>query len=234
MSAIQHIFFDLDRTLWDFETNSKAALQTIFEELKLAEFISNFDDFHTVYREINAQYWSDYSKGVVSKEDLRSGRFLKTLQKFDINDTELGTTIGDKYIQISPHQTNLFPGTKETLEQLKKDNFRLHIITNGFKETQFIKLEKSGIIQYFEDILCSEEIGVNKPDPKVFNAALRRTGAKNVHSMMIGDDFNADIIGAENCGIRAVLFDPYGHYNDRIDLEKISSLEELPVKIIGL
>lgn len=234
MSKIEHIFFDLDRTLWDFETNSKVALESIFNDLKLSNYIDTFDVFYQKYRVINARYWEDYSKGAVSKEELRLGRFHETLESFNVSDKSLGEEIGEKYIKRSPFQTNLFPGTKETLENLKNDDFRLHIITNGFKEVQFIKLENSGILHYFDDILCSEEVGVNKPDPKVFHTALKRTNAKNTESIMIGDDFNADIIGAERCGIRAVLFDPHDYYKKRQDVESIKLLEELPMKIIGL
>jgi putative hydrolase of the HAD superfamily len=234
MNKLNHIFFDLDRTLWDFETNSKAALVQIFDELKLTNHISTFEVFYKEYRVVNAEYWNKYSKGEISKADLRSGRFAKTLEKFSVVNDQLSNKLGERYIEVSPYQTNLFPDTKETLTELKNNNYQLHIITNGFKEVQFIKLENSGILDYFNDILCSEEVGVNKPNPLVFQKALERTKAKSMESIMIGDDFNADVLGAEKCGIRGVLFDPHNHHAERSGVERIQSLNEIPAKIIGL
>lgn len=234
MNRLNHIFFDLDRTLWDFETNSKAALVQIFDELKLADHIPTFDAFYEKYRVVNAEFWDNYSKGIITKADLRLGRFAQTLESFNIVNEQLSNELGERYIQVSPYQTNLFPGTKETLTELKNNEHQLHIITNGFKEVQFIKLENSGILNYFDDILCSEEVGVNKPNPLVFQKALERTSAKNTESIMIGDDFNADVLGAEKCGIRGVLFDPHDHHAERSGVERIQSLEEIPAKIIGL
>lgn len=234
MNELNHIFFDLDRTLWDFETNSKAALIQIFDELRLADHIPSFDAFYKEYRMVNADFWEKYSKGTISKAALRSGRFAKTLEKFSIINENMSNQLGERYIQVSPYQTNLFPGTKETLIELKNTDRQLHIITNGFKEVQFIKLENSGILDYFDDVLCSEEVGVNKPNPLVFKKALERTNAKNTESIMIGDDFNADVLGAEKCGIRGVLFDPHNHHAERAGVERIQSLNEIPAKIIGL
>lgn len=234
MNRLNHIFFDLDRTLWDFETNSKAALVQIFDELKLSDHIPTFDAFYKEYRIVNAEFWDKYSKGIITKADLRSGRFAQTLEIFSIVNEQLSNELGERYIQVSPYQTNLFPGTKETLTELKNNDHKLHIITNGFKEVQFIKLENSGILNFFDDILCSEEVGVNKPNPLVFQKALERTSAKNTESIMIGDDFNADVLGAEKCGIRGVLFDPHGHHAERSGIERIQSLNEIPAKILGL
>jgi putative hydrolase of the HAD superfamily len=234
MNKLNHVFFDLDRTLWDFETNSKAALVQIFDELKLADHIPTFETFYKEYRVVNADFWNKYSKGEITKADLRSGRFAQTLVKFGIKNDQLSNALGERYIQVSPYQTNLFPGTKETLIELKNNDYQLHIITNGFKEVQFIKLENSGILDYFNDVLCSEEVGVNKPNPLVFQKALERTNAKNTESIMIGDDFNADVLGAEQCGIRGVLFDPHDHHAERSGIERIQSLKEIPSKIIGL
>lgn len=234
MKLIDDVFFDLDRTLWDFETNSKTAIKTIYNELNLSDSIESFEDFHEVYRKINAKYWDLYSKGEMSREKLRTTRFIDTLKIFKIYDEKLGDTFGELYIQRSPYQTNLFPGTKETLQTLKNDNYKLHIITNGFKEVQFIKLKNSGIIEYFDDILCSEDVGKNKPDPSIFNAALKRTNAAKSKSIMIGDDFKADVLGAESCGIRGVLFDPNNQYHDKKNVERIVTLDKIPEILVGI
>ena len=142
---MKHIFFDLDRTLWDFDTNSKAALEIIFEKYKLGDRMRSFQSFYTTYKKINGKLWSSYGNGKITKELLRVKRFDDTLKCFQINDSNLATELGEDYINTSPYQTNIFPGTVETLTALKADNHELHIITNGFKEIQSIKLENSGI-----------------------------------------------------------------------------------------
>jgi len=228
---MKHIFFDLDRTLWDFETNSEKALNILFEELELGNSIRSFRTFHTQYKKVNAQLWFDYAKGKVSKEELRTSRFDRTLKKFDINDSVLATKLGNGYIELSPYQTNLFPHTIETLETLKRENYELHIITNGFKEVQYIKLKNSGLIDFFDVILCSEEVGKTKPSPDVFQTALHRANATKKESLMIGDDYHADIIGAEKFGMQSVLFDPENKHKEGRHDWKIKQLNEIPALI---
>lgn len=230
----KHIFFDLDRTLWDFEKNSQTALELLFQELKLNDHLESFETFHEVYRTINRDWWNKYRFNKVTKEELRIGRFVDVLIHFQVNDKALATTLANRYVEVSPFQTNLFPNTIETLQELKDNGHALHIITNGFKEVQFIKLKNSKLINYFDDILCSEEVGVNKPDPLVFRSALERTKAKSDESMMIGDDFEADIIGAEKCGIKGVLFDPNDQFAINSQVRKIQSLKEVPNIVLGL
>ncbi|MEJ6582908.1 MAG: YjjG family noncanonical pyrimidine nucleotidase [Crocinitomicaceae bacterium] len=228
---MKHIFFDLDRTLWDFETNSEKALNILFDQLELGQTIRSFRTFHTQYKKINAELWYDYAKGKVTKEELRTSRFERTLKKFNIDDPNLALQLGDGYIELSPYQTNLFPHTIETLETLKKEDYALHIITNGFKEVQFIKLKNSGLIDYFDVILCSEEVGKTKPSPEVFQTALDRANAKKQESLMIGDDYHADILGAEKFGIQSILFDPENKHKEGSHDWKIKRLNEIPALI---
>lgn len=230
----KHIFFDLDRTLWDFEKNSEAALQLLFDELKLYNHMDSFSSFHSKYKQINSDWWNKYRFGKVSKDELRIGRFIDALAHFEIESKDLAGQLADRYVEVSPYQTNLFPHTIETLNELKSNNYVLHIITNGFKEVQFVKLKNSQLIAFFDDILCSEEVGVNKPDPLVFKSALQRTKATAEESIMIGDDFEADILGAEKCGIRGVLFDPHDHFRTNNEVRKIQSLKEVPPIVVGL
>lgn len=225
---MKHLFFDLDRTLWDFEKNSETALNILFDQLELGNQIRSFRTFHTTYKKINAELWFQYAKGLVTKEDLRTKRFERTLLNFDVDNQELAKKLGDGYIEISPYQTNLFPHAIETLESLKKDNYKLHIITNGFKEVQFIKLENSGLIDFFDIILCSEEVGKTKPNPEVFQFALDRANASKKESLMIGDDYHADIIGAEKFGIQSILFDPENKHKEGRHDWKVKHLKEIP------
>lgn len=225
---IQHIFFDLDRTLWDFETNSERALRQIYSELNLDEYFRSFQHFFTRYKKINAELWYLYSKNQITKDRLRVQRFEETfIQLTNKKEPELSEKIAELYVQISPFQTTLFPNTKETLIELKSNGYQLHIITNGFKEVQFIKLENSGIIDFFDVILCSEEVGKSKPAPEVFYRALKMANAKPENSIMIGDSMEADVLGAENVGIKSILFDPHFQHEDKRHTWILRRLEKL-------
>jgi len=230
----RQLFFDLDRTLWDFEANSRKALQHLYGEHKLSDHIEHFNHFHHTYVRINAELWQQFGKGKVSKHELRNGRFHKTLAYHGINDEVMSQTISDAYIELSPRQTLLFPQAKETLESLKNEGYRLHIITNGFPEVQYIKLENSGIASYFSEVLCSEEVGFSKPNGEIFSEALRRSGCMAKNAVMIGDDIKADIMGSLNAGWHAIHFDPERKFKKERNVKRIRSLEELPLEVAML
>lgn len=228
MNTSSHLFFDLDRTLWDFEKNSQQALRILFAELNIQDKIGNFYDFYHKYKNINSDLWVAYGRGKITKDELRNTRFEKTLHKFGIVDEELNQALNNGYIDKSPDQTHIFPFAIETLTELKKDGFNLHIITNGFKEVQHRKLKNCGFDAFFDVIVCSEEIGKNKPNPEVFHYAMQKAGAIPSKSVMIGDDFQVDIIGANNAGMKSILFDPEDRYRRRKGDYHIKSLDEIP------
>jgi len=224
---MKHIFFDLDHTLWDFEKNSKLALEILFEELEMINQLPSFQRFHTKYKKINAKLWHQYGTGKISKSTLRVQRFTDTFSEFDLKNQELAEQLATRYTQVSPYQTNLFPNAIEALEGLKNEGYQLHIITNGFKEVQFIKLTQSGLLDFFDVILCSEEVGKNKPAKEVFHEAMKRANAQAHESIMIGDDYHCDIIGAENCGIRSILFDTKNGHQEGAHEWQVKNLNEI-------
>ena len=224
----KHLFFDLDRTLWDFEKNSKTALKLIFDDCNLNQQVKNFYDFLNVYKRINHDLWVQYGKGKIKKEELRIARFEQTLDNFKIYNPELSAHLDAEYVRQSPLQKNLFPGTVETLELLKADGYRMHIITNGFKEVQHIKLSNCGLSDFFENVVCSEEVGRNKPDPEIFHHSLKLAGAQKENSVMIGDDLTTDIGGSSRIGMKNILFDPEKNYRDYRGDYKVSNLKEIP------
>lgn len=225
---VRQLFFDLDRTLWDFETNSRFALQYLYDDLKLGDTIDHFMHFHHTYIRINADLWNQYGNGKLTKEELRDNRFKKTLEYHGIHDDDLAKKMSEGYIELSPQQTALFPGAVEMLDELRAEDYRLHIITNGFREVQHIKLAKSGISEYFDMVLCSEEIGVTKPHREIFQEAQRITECNTEHAIMIGDDFKADIIGALNAGWTAIHFDPEVKFKKERNVPRIRELAEIP------
>ncbi len=229
----KHLFFDLDNTLWDFDYNSKIVLGYIFDKFQLQQKgIPSKKKFINCYKKVNGELWFKYREGLITKDLLRFQRFLKTLNIFNINDQILSEKIGDYYVFNSPCQTKLMDGAKEVLFNLSL-HYDLHIITNGFKEVQFIKLKKSGIYSFFNKIIVSEDVGVLKPNKKIFQYALKVCDAKNKHCLMIGDDITSDIIGARSIGMDQVFFD-YKFSNKKIKAtHTIFHLKELEKILIN-
>lgn len=224
----KHLFFDLDRTLWDFEKNSEVALNKLFTDLQLNTKIEDFTEFFTVYKENNAALWKLYGKGVLKKEDLRDERFRVTLEHFGVSDKLFVKKLSDGYVELSPQQTVLFPNAIETLDTLQQSGYNMHIITNGFKEVQHIKLKNSKLENYFDVIVCSEDVGKNKPSPDIFHHSMQRANTNASESAMIGDDYEVDVLGALNVGMKGILFDPDKTHNHQQDDHRIHSLNELP------
>lgn len=203
MQHIKHIFFDLDHTLWDFDKNSELAFKQIFEEQKIA---LEFKDFIKTYVPINLKYWRLYREEKISKKELRYGRLKDVFDKlnFKVSD-EFINQIAIDYLNYLPNYNYLIEGTIELLKYLHP-KYKLHIITNGFKEVQSKKMISSGIQKYFNVIVTSESVGVKKPNPKVFKFALEKAKAKPEESVMIGDSLEADVLGSLACGIKPIYY----------------------------
>ncbi|HET6243968.1 MAG: noncanonical pyrimidine nucleotidase, YjjG family [Bacteroidetes bacterium] len=223
----KHVFFDLDLTLWDFDKNSTEALFEIFNELELTNSgVTNFDEFVAGYKIHNEAMWEGYRKGIVTKEQLRTERFDKALLDFGIQDKKLAQKIGDAYLEKSPFKTHLLPYTIEVLEYLSQ-KYTLHIITNGFKEVQFLKLENTGIRKFFDQVITSESAGFKKPDKRIFHYSLYRAKAKTKQSIMIGDHLDIDVVGARNAGLDQVYFNPGCKVHKQKVTYEVSSLKTL-------
>lgn len=226
MKNIKHIFFDLDHTLWDFAKNSEETLSEAFQIFSLSELNIQLIDFLKEYWIINDMLWNDYRHGRISKTDLRYNRFHFALQHFKVNNMKLASQIADYYVEHSPQKQNVFPNTHETLNYLKF-KYKLHIITNGFEEVQYIKLEKSNLAQYFQHVITSEKAGEKKPHPKIFQYALALSNAQKQESIMVGDSLEADIKGAKQFGLYHVYFNPERNaHTEEVNLE-IQDLKEL-------
>ena len=205
----KHLFFDLDHTLWDFDKNSAFAFDKIF---KARGIDITLQDFLNIYIPRNQHYWKLYQVNEISHEDLRYYRLKDVFDalKFEVSD-ELIHQLSDEYITYLPEYNHLFDGAIELLDYLKP-NYQLHIITNGFSQVQDKKLTNSNISHYFETITNSEIAGQKKPSPIIFEYALKTANASKEESLMIGDSFEADILGALNFGMDAVFFN-----EDKID-----------------
>jgi len=223
----KHIFFDLDRTLWDFETSALQAFDLIFEKYELEKRgVKSAHHFHEVYTVHNNILWDMYRVGDITKEELRGKRFFLTLKEYNINDKELAENIGLDYTIISPKLVNLFPNAIEILDYLFP-KYKLHLITNGFSEVQEVKLKSSGMDKYFDKVITSEDAGVKKPDSRIFNFAMDQTNAEFINSIMIGDDYEVDIIGAQDVGMDQVYFNPQNTFMSNGSTYEIEDLIQL-------
>jgi len=205
MSKYKHIFFDLDRTLWDFDAAAEVAFERIYEKYNLKSLgIPSAHEFHTVYHPLNEELWVLYRADKITKDELNRTRFMKPLEHYGIHDVELADHLSEDYVYWSPRIVKLVPGTMELLNYLKP-KYHLHLITNGFQEVQHTKLHGSGLEPFFETLTVSEEVGVKKPNPEIFHYALRKAGAIAEESLMIGDEMAVDIDGARAAGMDTVL-----------------------------
>lgn len=224
---IKHIFFDLDHTIWDFDRNAEETLMELFDHYRLPELgLSSPQNFIQTYTENNHLLWSQYHLGKISKETLRAERFNKTFRQLGVQPELIPQQFEEDYVRISPTKTNLFEGSEKVLAYLQK-KYTLHIISNGFKETTLTKMRVSNLNPFFKNVIISEEVGVNKPDPRVFAYALEKAGATKDESVMIGDSLEADIRGAQDFGMRAIFFNPLNRDKPEDVSMQITHLEEL-------
>lgn len=205
MRKYDHLFFDLDNTLWDFSTNSRLALEQTLEQNGIIEKLKSFDSYFEVYEQINKSLWHDYHQKKITKQVLIADRFSKSLNSFGISGYNW-YEINSRYLDNMALQTRLFPETLETLQALKDKGYRMYIITNGFKEVQRAKLDNCGLTQYFSNVFISEEIQTTKPHRQIFEHALKTTNASKKKSIMIGDSWDTDIVGALEFGVDQVMF----------------------------
>ena len=203
----KHIFFDLDRTIWDFEQNMSDALRDVFFDFNLDSAFPNLPTFISTFTKHNDYLWEKYRLGELKKDVLRFKRFELTLRDYGVNEPLLVKKIDEEYIRITPMKTALIPNAREVLEYLKP-KYKLHIISNGFNEVQFPKLERCHIAEYFDKVITSESSGYHKPCPEAFGISLSTANAKKEESLMVGDDMEIDIIGAKKFGIDQVFFNP--------------------------
>ncbi len=211
-SKYTHIFFDLDNTLWDFEKNSYLAMNEAFKHfIKEPEVI--FDVFFTVYTKYNDFLWNEYRNQQIVKKELILKRFRLTFDDLNINNVD-PEQMNEFYLSEMPKQKFLNEGAFELLEYLKKKNYQLSIITNGFREVQFKKLGSSGLSGYFAKVFISEIVKTPKPGREIFEYAIKSTNAKKSKSLMVGDDWEVDILGAFNYGIDSIYYNRENSYTE--------------------
>lgn len=223
-----HIIFDLDHTLWDFERNSYAALSELFLEFELdRDGAVLFDDFFKRYVRHNDNCWTSYRKGNMDKATLRVERFRRAFADVKEERVERIPDLADAYLSRAPKQPHLIDGAEALLEQLHNEGCALHLLTNGFREVQEIKLAHSGLSRYFDRFFSPEDSGYKKPHAGAYNHILEHIWARPDECLMIGDDLHADVVGAQQAGLDAVYFNPKGYSHRSRPKYEVQSLAEI-------
>ena len=204
------LFFDLDHTLWDFDRNAAETLEELYDQYDLKRLgIDTAQTFIDCYTELNHALWAQYHLGQIDKETLRSSRFKNTFSSLGLDPNALPTNFEEDYIRLCPYKPHLFPGTLEVLDYLSS-TYNLHLISNGFHASSHIKIATCGLAPFFKKIVISETVGFHKPDPAIFKFAMDQAQANQSACVMIGDSIEADVRGALNTGMDAILFNPKG------------------------
>lgn len=222
---IQHIFFDLDNTLWDHRRNAYLTIKDLFDKEEITlKYNIDFEEFHSVYHEINEKLWEQIRDGEIDKEYLRKHRFYDTFKHFGIDDLELSMFFEEHFLDKILNYNHLVESAEYILDYLKAKNYTLHIISNGFQEVTERKCILSGIDHYFQTITSADSVGVRKPNPAIFEYSLGLSEAKKEESILIGDDWIADVIGAQQFGMDVIFFDVL---NENKDVENLKVIKHL-------
>jgi YjjG family noncanonical pyrimidine nucleotidase len=227
MKVYKCIFFDLDHTLWDYETNSCDTLRELYQSYNLFDHgVHNFDSFHRQFKRVNVQLWDLYDRGMINNEIIRKERFKQILEYFSINHEKLTQDLSLDYLNRCPTKGNLLPHAIETLQYLSQ-HYSLSVITNGFEEIQNIKLSAGKLHHFFAHIVTSQKAGHKKPCREIFDYAMKANGVSCREVIMIGDNLITDIGGAHNASIDTVFFNPEQLKHTTIVKHEIRSLAEL-------
>lgn len=230
MQTYKHLFIDLDDTLWDTYNNSKECLIEIYNDYDYNKYYETFDDYYDVYMPSNHHLWGLYRNGKINKEELIVERFLVPVREFGIDNSDYAKKLSDDFLERTTYKTKLVDGAMELLEYLKP-KYHMHILSNGFREVQYKKIENSGLKSYFDKIILSDDIGVNKPHSEFFLYALKKTNATQSEVLMIGDSWDADILGAYNSDIHQLWFNPEGlnpiGFNPTYCVETLSEIKKI-------
>ena len=227
MKNIKHIFFDLDHTLWNFEKNSALTFKFLLDKYNIT---IDLQKFLKVYMPINFSLWNLYRDDKITKEYLRHNRLKSTFEKLNIKiDSGLIDKISNDYVKHLPDNNFLLPNAILVLDYLFQ-KYTLHIITNGFTEVQNTKISNSNLSKYFTCIIDSETVGVKKPHSKIFNYAynISKAAYKN-ECLMIGDNYQADVMGGLNYGFKAIHLNSNNesYHENSIIITDLISLKEI-------
>lgn len=222
------IFFDLDHTLWDFDANCAETLQELYQEHALHLHEIHPEEFVSAYRATNDHMWQEYHFGRITKEEIRNTRFQRTFSRLKVDESLVPQGIDIQFLERCPAKPHVFPHTHDVLDYLLDAGYTLFVLTNGFKETQHLKMSHARLTPYFKEVIHAEEVGYLKPDARIYHYALSLAGLTDPEeALMIGDDWYADYQGARSAGLPAVWFNPHAKVLPEEGERQIHSLLEL-------
>ena len=205
MSKYIHLFLDFDDTIYDTHGNANIALREAYDFFKLDKIFGTFEMYSSLYWKRNQEVWALYSLGKITKDELIVERFLYPLRQLNTGTPEFALQMNDWFLERTAEKSGLVDGALDLLNYLKP-KYKLHILSNGFTEVQYKKIRNAGLEEFFDNVFLSEMIGINKPDRRIYDYALDKSGASRKNVIMIGDNYDTDITGAINSGIDQIFF----------------------------
>lgn len=203
------LLIDLDDTLWDTRYNNKEGLRELYTALDWGQYFVSFEDYFSVYIVHNEYLWEEYNHSRVTKEYLSIDRLRHPLREMMELEDSQWLEIDKQYKELVKQQTRLCPGALETMAYLNA-RYKTCILSNGFGELQFDKLERSGLAAFCDGVVLSEDVGVQKPDRRIFDHALEKMSYSADESLVIGDRYGTDIVGASGAGLESIWYNPDG------------------------
>ena len=224
------ILIDLDDTIWDTRSNGKESMEEVYRDYGFDRFFPDFDTYYKIYYSNNCQLWDKYRIGEITKEELIIERLYFPLKPYINYDKDFILSLNNDFLTRTTLRTKLLPYTMEVLEYLHS-KYKLYILSNGFEEVQYKKINNSGLAPFFSGIILSDHVGVNKPHPQIFEAALKTADSSREETIMLGDSWEADIVGAKNFNIDQIWYDlgleqpsgfePTYHIHSLLELKEI-------------
>lgn len=233
---VKWVWFDLDDTLIDFHTNSRAANRSIHATEGLDQYYPDQEEWINLYEAHNRILWERYGEGKISQDFLRIDRFAYLLREHWQEDTESLVNfcrhLDREYLDRLAKETALIDGAREILCYLRSRNYNIGVLSNGFKDVQHSKLAHTHLDEMIDLVVLSDDIGINKPDIRLYEYAMSQAGEPDaLRHLMVGDNLTTDIAGAIGARWKAIQLLPHSsslkkHPEGYLSIPKLSLLKE--------
>lgn len=214
MKRYSDLFIDFDDTLYDTHGNAQIALEETFEHFRLGQYFAEAQTFYDDYWLTNIDLWGRYARGEITRDYLIVERFRHPLALGErlVPTEAFCLQVSDFFLSMCSNKPGVVDGAHELIGYLQGQGYRMHLCSNGFHEVQYKKLEACGLRGAFDTIILSEDAGANKPAPAYFDYAFKVSHAEKASTLMIGDNFATDIMGAKEYGLDTIYFNRFPDY----------------------